>query len=123
MLLSYTKSFASIISSAPSSTLWVTTPQITTAFRDVQREVLDENELYNFPTLQLVKDGGIRWRNVYLILLRCHELREPIRRYFRQARADSYITVSDSYHHAPDALTEDDWDEVVTIKNLLQLFY
>ncbi|CAI6331579.1 unnamed protein product [Periconia digitata] len=91
-------------------------------FHSIQREVLDEAGFIEFATLNLVKDGGIRWHSVYLMLLRCEELQETIRKYFKALRTDA-ATIDDDYDAATDALSGDDWDEVSAIIKVLQLFY
>ncbi|KAK7178413.1 transposase-like protein [Paraphaeosphaeria sporulosa] len=45
-------------------------------FQSIQRTVLDEDKLFSFSTLNLVRNGGIRWHSVYLMLPRCLELRD-----------------------------------------------
>ncbi|KAF2826058.1 hypothetical protein CC86DRAFT_38647 [Ophiobolus disseminans] len=52
------------------------------AFNEVQQEVNNEL-LYSFNTLELRQDGGIRWNSVYLMLLRCLELKPHINRFIR----------------------------------------
>ena len=44
----------------------------------------DEDPTWRFVRLQLLQDGGVRWHSVYLMLLRCQELREPIKAFQRK---------------------------------------
>lgn len=55
------------------------------AFNEVRQEVNNEL-LYTFNTLELRQDDGIRWNSVYLMLLRCLELKASIDRFVRQQR-------------------------------------
>jgi hypothetical protein len=48
-------------------------------FMAIQRKKFEDDEgLKDFITLNLIKDGGIRWNSIYLMLLRCYELRDVI---------------------------------------------
>ena len=40
-------------------------------FKSVYKDLDDEDPFWSFVNLQLVKDGGVRWHSVYLMLLRC----------------------------------------------------
>jgi hypothetical protein len=53
-------------------------------FTSIQKEITDEDLLWGYGTLNLVADGGIRWNSVYLMLLRCWELREAISKFTRR---------------------------------------
>jgi hypothetical protein len=52
-------------------------------FNKVQQEVNDEL-LYSFSTLEPCQDDDIRWNSVYLMLLRCLELKDHIKRFIRR---------------------------------------
>jgi predicted nucleotidyltransferase len=53
------------------------------AFLSLQRGLDDDDPLFCYGTLNLVQDGGIRWNSVYLMILRCIELRHVIERFPR----------------------------------------
>ncbi|KAK7179410.1 hypothetical protein PSPO01_14565 [Paraphaeosphaeria sporulosa] len=84
----------------------------------IQRDVLDRDKLFSFSTLNLIMDGGIRWHSVYLMLLRCLDLRDSIRRFFKLARADS-STTDGKYNRTVDSLTDDEWDEIRVMAEVL----
>ena len=84
--------------------------------------MLNEDKLFSFSTLNLVRDGGIRWHSVYLMLLRCLDLRDSIRRFFKLARADS-STMGGEYNPTTDSLSDDEWDEVHVMCEVLETFY
>jgi hypothetical protein len=46
----------------------------------------NNNDLWHFSTLNLRQDGGVRWHSVYLMLLRCRELKAPIINFIRKLR-------------------------------------
>jgi hypothetical protein len=50
-------------------------------FNSIQQEYNNEEILYNFSTLSLRQDGGVCWHSVYLMLQRCLELKESIKRF------------------------------------------
>jgi hypothetical protein len=52
----------------------------------VQVSLSDDDALWSFGTLNLIQDGGVRWHSVYLMLLRCLELKDPINRFIRAWR-------------------------------------
>lgn len=54
------------------------------------------------------------------MLLRCWELRDPIRKFQRRARK---ALTDDNYNTQEDCLTDDNWDEVKAIIQLLEIFY
>ena len=45
---------------------------------NTQKELGAEDPLRSYSTLQLRQDGDVRWHSVYLMLLRCLELLDPI---------------------------------------------
>jgi len=95
------------------------------AFNEVQQEVNNEL-LYSFSTLELRQDGGIRWNSVYLMLLRCLELKTSINRFIRQQRelTDALDDPEDTEFNAlHDRLSEDDWEDVKELVDFLQAPY
>jgi hypothetical protein len=96
-------------------------------FNKVQGEVYDKL-LPSFATLELRQDGGVRWNSVYLMLLRCLELKEAIKRFIRRLwdkDDDNTSDASDDLDYSPltDKLTDDDWDDVKELINFLQAPY
>jgi hypothetical protein len=99
-------------------------------FNSIQKEYNEEDLLYNYSTLQLRQDGGVRWHSVYLMLLRCTELQEPIKRFIRRLRPsqddandDTEPHIDEQYNPLTDGLTDDDWDEVHELVDFLQAPY
>jgi hypothetical protein len=95
-------------------------------FKSVYKDLDDEDQFWSFVNLQLVKDGGIRWHSVYLILLRCWDLREPIsrfqRKYHTMYKSEEEFedgTSGAAYDPITDGLTPDEWFEVETLKDFL----
>jgi hypothetical protein len=87
-------------------------------FNSIQQEINNEEVLYNFSTLSLRQDGGVRWHSVYLMLQRCLELKESIKRFIRKLRT---IDDDDSkYDPLTDSLSDDEWDEVIELVDFLQ---
>ena len=104
-------------------------------FLTVQRDLADDDDLWSFGTLNLRQDGGIRWHLVYLMLLRCRELKDSIRRIIRRCRDSIALTNNDNfldsknlaldYDYDPllNSLGDDEWDKVDIIVDFLQEFY
>jgi hypothetical protein len=97
-------------------------------FNLIQKEHQSEQSVYAFSTLQLRQDGGVRWHSVYLMLLRCLELREPIKRFIRRLRnpddtPKTTASATDKYDPLADSLTDDEWDEVKELVNFLEAPY
>lgn len=97
---------------------------------ETQSEVHGDDTLFNHCTLQLRQDGGVRWHSVYLMMLRCLELREPIKRFIRKLRTqrgntdrDSSDPVEAAYDPLTDSLTDDEWDEVSELVDFLNAPY
>jgi hypothetical protein len=90
-------------------------------FNEVQEEVNNEL-LQSFATLELRQDGGVWWNSVYLMLLRCLELKEPIKRFNRRLRDDA-LDDDVNYSLLTDRLLEDDWDDVKELVDFLQAPY
>lgn len=94
------------------------------AFKRCQQTLSDDDPLWEHFTLNLVQAGGVRWHSTYLMLLRCWELREPIRVYQRQFRQSQASATSAVDHEAVSALedriSEDDWEEVTQLIDFLQ---
>lgn len=94
-------------------------------FEMVQEESHTE-ELLHFNTLQLRQDGGIRWNSVYLMLLRCWELRASIRAFVHQLKTlDHDVDDDDDAQYDPltDGLAETDWDDVKELIDFLVVPY
>jgi hypothetical protein len=66
-------------------------------FTSLQKEAANDNDvLYTHSTLSLRQDCGVRWHPVYLIMLRCVELRDYIQRFVYAAvhARDAFVTIS-----------------------------
>jgi hypothetical protein len=86
-------------------------------FKSIQQEY-NEEILYDFSTLSLRQDGGVRWHSVYLMLQRCLELKESIKRFTRKLRT---IDDNDSkYNPLTDGLSDNGWDEVIELVDFPQ---
>ena len=92
----------------------------------------EEDPVWRFVKLQLLQDGGVRWHSVYIMLLRCQELREPIksfqRKYRQQVKNDKEFDTEDDsegqyYNPICDYLSDDDWLEVDELINFLRVPY
>jgi hypothetical protein len=91
-------------------------------FSTVQLE--ENNELlYLFNTLELRQDGGVRWNSVYLMLLRCYELRQYINRFIRRLARNEAADDDLDYSPLTDTITEDDWDDVKALVDFLEAPY
>src|SRR6478735_9844069 len=84
--------------------------------------VLNEDKLFSFSTLNLVRDGRIWWHSVYLMLLHCLDLHNSIQRFFKLARADS-STMGGEYNLITNSLLDNEWDKVYVICKVLETFY
>jgi hypothetical protein len=92
-------------------------------FKAIQGKV--NNELfYSFDPLELRQAGDFRWHSVYLMLLRCFELKDTIQRFIRRLRSDNSI-VSDNLDYSPltDSLTDDEWGDVKEFVDFLKAPY
>jgi hypothetical protein len=98
-------------------------------FNNIQREWNNEESIYFYNTLHLRQDGGVHWHSVYLMMLRCLELREPIKRFMRKLRSttdddfDNDDTIAAVNSPLTDALDDEEWDEVEELVSLLQAPY
>lgn len=93
-------------------------------FHSVQLNLaLENDELYNYGTLNLRADGGVRWHSVYLMLLRCLELKLPIQRFVRNLRGYDIPVDTSDYSPLTDALSDDEWIEVEQLVDFLRIFY
>ena len=95
------------------------------AFKSVQVSLSDNDALWSFGTLNLIQDGGVRWHSVYLMLLRCLELKDPINRFIRawrnqDANDDTRVPGNAALS---DIITEDEWIEVDRLTKFLEVFY
>jgi hypothetical protein len=110
------------------------------AFNNTQKQYNKDKLLYNCTPLQLIQDGGVRWHSVYLMLFRCKELQEPIKRFIREQASiddDDNINLEDNddntrmpaasatanYNPSADKLTDEEWDEVEELVDFLQAPY
>jgi hypothetical protein len=91
-------------------------------FHSVQA-VVNTELLHSFSTLELRQDGGVRWNSVYLMLLRCYELREHINRFIRQLRGHDASIDDLDYGPLEDTITEEEWDDVKDLVDFLQAPY
>jgi hypothetical protein len=91
-------------------------------FMEVQKSGDDNNDLYTYNTLNLRQDGGVRWPSVYLMMLRCLELKESIKRIIRRLKNDGNVT-NEAYNPLTDSLDDDKWDEVTELVNFLRAPY
>ena len=89
-------------------------------FINTQKQLALEDAVWTFGTLNLRLDGGIRWHSIYLMLLRCRELKDPINRFINAARK---TRGDDGYDPLRDGLTDDEWDEVTELVDFLEIFY
>ena len=55
-------------------------------FLSVFNELGSDDPTWKLVKLQLLLDGGVRWHSVYVMLLRCREVREPIKAFQRKYR-------------------------------------
>lgn len=94
----------------------------------------DEDPTWKFVKLQLLQDGGVRWHSVYVMLLRCQELRDPIKAFQRKYKLKMRCTdkeffddddgsVGRHYNPVDDAINDDDWAEVADLVNFLKVPY
>jgi hypothetical protein len=98
-------------------------------FDEVQGEVYDKL-LPSFATLELRQDGGVRWNSVYLMLLRCLQLKDPIKRFiwrlWEEAEAnnnDDDLEHNRDYSPLTDRILDNDWDDVKELVDFLQAPY
>jgi hypothetical protein len=91
-------------------------------FNSISKEVNNEL-LYTFNTLELRQDGGVQWNSVYLMLLRCLELKDAITRFIRHLKRDKNTSGDDYYCPLTDGLSDDDWDDVKELVDFLQAPY
>jgi hypothetical protein len=98
-------------------------------FDEVQGEVYDKL-LPSFATLELRQDGGVRWNSVYLMLLRCLQLKDPIKRFiwrlWEEAKAnnnDDDLEHNRDYSPLTDRILDNDWDDVKELVDFLQAPY
>ena len=89
----------------------------------MQKEV-NVNKLWEFNTLELRQDGGVRWNSVYLMLLRCWELREHIDRFLRKHETTASLK-DDNLAYGPltNTITAANWDDVKDLVNFLETPY
>jgi hypothetical protein len=92
-------------------------------FLNTQKKLALEDAVWSFGTLNLRLDGGICWHSVYLMLLRCNELKDPIKAFIREARRSHSNDSDDGYDPLRDGLTDDEWDELTEIVDYLEMFY
>ena len=90
-------------------------------FHSVFNDLGDEEPTWRLVKFQLFQHGGIRWHSIYLMLVRCSELRELIRafqrKYWQTTKSEKDFHTEDDgdgSHYNPilDALSDDDWLEI-----------
>jgi hypothetical protein len=91
-------------------------------FMTIQRRGVDDDDLVFSVSLNLVKDGGIRWNSVYKMLLRCYELRDSIDLFFTRF-TPSAREAADGYNPFDEPLTASDWGDVKRLIEFLQHFH
>jgi hypothetical protein len=93
-------------------------------FTKIQREAANEEDvLYTHSTLSLRQDGGVRWHSVYLMMLRCLELKDHIQRFIRALKNDDNFADDITYDPLTDGLTDEEWDDAQELVNFLQAPY
>jgi hypothetical protein len=87
----------------------------------IQKQANNDKTIYSFNTLNLRQDGGVCRHSVYLMMLRCLELQEPIKRFIHKLRADESFAEDDiDYSPFTDRLTDDKWDEAKELVDFLE---
>jgi hypothetical protein len=94
-------------------------------FGSIQKEAANEEDaLYTYKTLSLWQDGGVRWHSVYLMMLRCLELKKHIQRFIRTLKNDNEINSDDvGFNPLTHNLTDEEWDDVQELVDFLQAAY
>ncbi|RYC79965.1 hypothetical protein BFJ63_vAg17151, partial [Fusarium oxysporum f. sp. narcissi] len=82
-------------------------------FETLQAEALQDDELFS---LQLIKDGGIRWNSTFSMLERALKLRNAIELFCAQWERDA------DYDLSQDFLKRSDWEEIQRFVALLKPF-
>ncbi|KAG7425000.1 hypothetical protein Forpi1262_v014159 [Fusarium oxysporum f. sp. raphani] len=82
-------------------------------FETLQAEALQDDELFS---LQLTKDGGIRWNSTFSMLERALKLRNAIELFCAQWERDA------DYDLSQDFLKRSDWEEIQRFVALLKPF-
>lgn len=80
-------------------------------FTTAQRRLKEDDPIWSFRTLNLVRDGGVRWTSTYLMLWRCFELKDPINRFQRQVHASLHLDDLEDLKEEMAGTEEDDEDE------------
>jgi hypothetical protein len=93
------------------------------AFMTYQATVNADDPLWSFGTLSLIQDGGVRWHSVYLMLLRCYELKNAITTFIRKWRGTNDDSAVPSNAALTDVITEEEWEEVDSLCKFLRVFY
>jgi len=93
-------------------------------FNTIQRGAANEEDpLYTHNTLSLCQDGGVRWHSVYLMMLRCLELKEHVQRFTRTLKNDDEADDDVPFDPLTDGLTDEEWDDVQELVDFLQAAY
>jgi hypothetical protein len=101
-------------------------------FLSTFNDLSEEDPVWRFVKLQLLQDSGVRWHSVYIMLLRCQELREPIksfqRKYRQQVKNNKEFGTKDNsegqyYNLICDYLSDNNWLEVDELINFLRVPY
>jgi hypothetical protein len=93
-------------------------------FTKIQREAANEEDvLYTHSTLSLRQDGGVRWHSVYLMMLRCLELKDHIQRFIQALKNNNDFADDVTYDPLTDGLTNEEWDDAQELVNFLQAPY
>jgi hypothetical protein len=91
-------------------------------FLSVQKQAQLEDSLFNYTTLNLVQDGGVRWHSVYLMILRCLEHKDAIRLFMRRSRDEAAGSIT-TYSPLYNSLSDDEWDDVAELVAFLKTPY
>ena len=75
--------------------------------------------MYTHNTLLLCQGSGVRWHLVYLIMLRCLELKEHVQRFTRTLKSNDKADDDVSFDPLTDGLTKEEWDNVQELVDFL----
>ncbi|TKA79670.1 hypothetical protein B0A49_04709 [Cryomyces minteri] len=123
-----------ILASQPLATLWrrfgaigkahnfvkfvYRSPKHREKFEIYQIEAAEEEELFDWIELMLIKDGGVRWNSTYFMLKRAKVLQKAITLF--QKDNDTQDQEEISYSVSEDRIIDSDWTEVNRFLTLLR---
>jgi hypothetical protein len=85
----------------------------------LQSECKENDDLYDYWELTLIKDGGIRWNSTYYMLKRFMEVRPAIELFFIRWKP---ATDGGSFNLILDKLEESDWEDIDEYIKILKRF-